>query len=150
MYSDKPEPSGFYISIIIIFIILMVLIPIFTIGPFEQPVFITILLLLLILIPLLIFVALIHAAYNTTYNINNNILEMKCGFMMKGKINIDNITDIKISRFNTKTLGSGFREKGYCNRLTNGLILKTTEGKIYLSPSDNERFQYELNVIMKM
>ena len=124
----------------------MVLIPIFTIGLFEQSVFINILLLLPFFIPLLIFIALIHAAYNTTYTINNNILEMKCGFVIKGKIEIDRITDIKNSRFNIRMLGISYGEKGYCNRFTDGLILNTIKGKIYLSPSDNERFKYELDL----
>ncbi|MBN2411471.1 hypothetical protein JXQ31_07245 [candidate division KSB1 bacterium] len=146
MYTDKPEPSGFYISFCLIFILLLVVFPVFATVTFEGTITLTLLFLLPFLVPLLIFIAMIHAAYNTTYVLNKNILKIKCGFIMKGKIETDKIIDIKNSRFNTKTLGSGFREKGYCNRFTNGLILKTNEGKIYISPSDNERFKYELDL----
>ncbi len=146
MYTDKPEPSGFYVLFCIFFILLLVVIPIAAAGAFGESSPVSLIFSLSYLVPLLIFIAIFHAAYNTTYVIHNDYIEMKCGFIMKGKIKIDKIINIKNSRFNTKTLGRGFRENGYCNRFTNGLLLKTNKEKIYISPSDNERFKYELDL----
>ena len=94
-------------------------------------------------------IPLLHAALATEYRITDDILHMKCGFMFKGAIRIDEIVSVEPVRFHKRLLGCGLgtketRTSGFCNRFANGLIIRTARQTTYVSPSDNNEFLAEL------
>jgi len=88
----------------------------------------------------------IRAAYRTEYAVTEDTVEMQAGLFFHARIPRRNIIAVRPVRFIPRVLGSGIWAKGCCNRMTNGLLIETTEGKVYVSPADIERLRAELGL----
>jgi len=143
---DKPSPSSFFVAMMLSLIFLVTLLPLYTMGFFTDPAVMQPIAIPFFLAPLIIFVLIIHAGYHTEYQLNENTLELRCGWLVKGSYLYKDIEVITPVRFNSRTLGASYRQKGFCNRFTNGLRLHIGKDQIFISPSDNERFQFELQL----
>ena len=144
MQVDKPSPSSFFVAVMLFFIFLVTILPLYTMGFFSNPSVMQPIAIPFFLTPLVIFVLIIHAGYHTEYKLNETGLELRCGWLVKGSYLYKDIEAVIPARFNSRTLGASYRQKGFCNRFTNGLCLHIGKDQIFISPSDNERFQFEL------
>ena len=142
MYTDQPSPGVFLLALLYGLLILLPAI-FLTIYP-TMPLMLTAFIGLLYLIPVIIIAVLLHAAYHVIYTLDDQVLTLKCGIMMNKKLAVRDILSVKKTKFNTRTMGYGYKSSGYCNRMTNGLGLITQNHMYYISPSDVERFRFEL------
>ncbi|HPG38697.1 MAG TPA: PH domain-containing protein [bacterium] len=146
MQVDNPSPSSFFVAVMLFFIFLVTILPLYTMGFFTDPSVMQPIAIPFFLTPLVIFVLIIHAGYHTEYQLNENTLDLRCGWLIKGRYLYKDIEAVTPVRFNSRTLGASYRQKGFCNRFTNGLCLHIGKDKVFISPSDNERFQFELQL----
>lgn len=86
----------------------------------------------------------LHAAYATEYRIADGVLELRCGWIMKKRIALSEIRGVESVKAISRVLGWEPGATGYCNRLSNGLALKTAQGKVFISPSDLAAFHAAL------
>ena len=83
---------------------------------------------------------ILHAAFRTAYTLSGVTLEMRCGFWLRGEIDLEQVERIDAIRALPRVAGKGRSGRAYGNRFNNGLRLITDEGDIYLTPSDPEAF----------
>lgn len=142
MYTDQPSPGIFLLALLYG---LLVMLPVIflTIYP-TMPFMLTLFIGLLYLVPVIIIVVLLHAVYHVSYILDDQSLTMKCGMIMKKRLVIQEIESVKKVKFMHRTLGYSYKSSGYCNRMTNGLRLRTRNREYYISPSDMVRFRFEL------
>lgn len=89
---------------------------------------------------------LMRGAYRIEYIVSGGAVELRCGRLFHETIPAANIVGIQRVRRIPLVLGRGFRARGCCNRMSNGLLLTTTTGRVYVSPSDIGRFCEELGI----
>lgn len=144
MYINKPMPGTGYIVLNIVLIVLFVAIPLF-LWHFHKPrllFFVSIL--VLCLAAVFIFGLFLHAGYHTEYRLSDRTLEMRCGHVFDGKVELNDIRRIRRSGFNWQTLGWAVHLKGYCNRFTNGVRIVTRRHIYFLSPRNPKEFINEV------
>ncbi len=146
MQYDKPSPGVFFIATMLSLMFLVTILPLYTMGFFSDPSVMPPVVIPFFIMPAIIFILLVHAGYHTEYILNEKSLDLKCGWIIKGSIPYQNISAIKPAKFNSRTLGRGYGQKGYCNRFTNGLVLQVGKDQVFISPSDNDRFLFELQI----
>ncbi len=148
MYEDRPRPSGAYVTANVLLILFVAAHPVaflFIFGPGLG---------IYVIIPLVLSLCLyiglvIHAAYRTEYRIANGMLEMKTGIMLREGLSLGEIRCAKRVEFMRRISGRGSRKgeyctRGFCNRFKNGVCMSTTNGDVFVSPTDIERFIAEL------
>lgn len=142
MYNDRPKPSMFYILILITILIVFCL-------PFLIVSFMTNQTVRLYLFPFLILVffifgIFIHAAFNTSYQVKNGNLLIRCGLFFT-RISLSDIRRIHKKRFLGRMIGwNSTFIKGYNNRFTRGLLIMTQKQQIYISPTQPKEFTLTL------
>ena len=150
MYQDRPQPGRGYLR----FCGGLVALPIvvgaaITVGMLRDgaP--------LLVIPPLWVVILLLAAlmlhmrklAARVEYTITDGKLYVRCGWLFQETLPTSSIIAARRVRFIQRVLGWSFTSRGCCNRMTNGLLLVSRfGGKLYLSPSDIERFCAELGV----
>jgi len=144
-YTDKPGPSPAYLILLVVLVIVTgfctLVLP--AIVGDEVP-----LALWLLSCPVfLIMIELVHAAYATEYRIADGILYLRCGWIMRKRIPIEEIQSVEDARFIPRVLDWSPGQLGFCNRFTNGLLLETTKRcGIYVSPEDIDAFRRALHM----
>lgn len=98
----------------------------------------------------LYFIMLIHACFRTEYRINQQVLEMRSGFVSQHAISLSDITAVSRIHGIGRIMGWGPKKKecGFCNRASDGISISTAAGTCYVSPSDPEAFSAALNNAM--
>lgn len=92
-----------------------------------------------------VFIGLVmHAIFNTTYTIDDGVLRIRSGVLLKGQYRLADIHDIGRTPFNNQAFGGALRLKGYCTRFTNGVIFHAAGDIVYLSPNDPAKLIEEL------
>ena len=144
MYHDKPKPGRGYVGfcLMAIFMVLGLAVWITVMLPRDQHLWTGILVVVWAVYALLLLV--IRAAYHTEYVVTAEDIEIRSGVFFHARIPRQNILEARPIRFIPRVLGWGIWSKGCCNRMTNGLALKTTDGKVYVSPTNIQRFLAEI------
>ena len=144
MFSDKPAPGkGYVVFIISVLIFLLAVFAFSSLKAASRSNFVA-LLVVLQLLPLAIFYAIIHAAYHTEYKIMNGFLEMKSGFIIKDKICLDDIDQVKKVNLINRVLGWGPTGKGIANRIKNGLLIKAGRRNVFIRRTHIDQFIEQL------
>lgn len=93
------------------------------------------------------FLMMIHACYRTEYRINQQVLEMRSGFVAQRSVALTDITSVSQINSINRVMGWGTQktERGFCNRSTNGVSITSKVGTYVVSPSDPEAFVAALN-----
>ena len=81
----------------------------------------------------------VYGAIRTEYRLDEENLELRRGNSVRTVV-LDSIESILLVGTNWPALGLGFHSKNFCNRLTGGIRLTTTEGKYYISPTNPHLF----------
>jgi hypothetical protein len=82
----------------------------------------------------------LHAAFRTVYTLCGASLEMRCGYWLRGEIDLEDIERIDLIGALPRVAGKGPSGRAFGNRFNAGLRLVTTQGDIYLTPTDPESF----------
>jgi len=139
MYIDSPKPGFGFISVIIIAIAVMIIIPIaFRRNPANSSAM-AVFIIIVCAGGVIVFGMILHAAFNTTYTIDEEKLRVKNGFFLKGEYSISGIERVDRTGFNFQTFGSALHLRGHCNRFTNGLKIVAADRIVYISPADRDR-----------
>lgn len=135
MFIDRPRPS------VEIFLIVMAIWAFVGLGG---------LLLLRLTGSLLIFVGglsiafvsleIIHGALTTEYRIEGGFLHVRSGWLMNDRIAVRDIVSVDPIKRMTRISGGGSGSMGCCNRLRNGLRLRTSGDTWYVSPDVTKGF----------
>ena len=156
MYCDKPKPSRPYVGICIAFMALMLSLGFILTAMIllaTQPSSLTVMGIILADILLLSICAMFfyfaRLAYRVEYVISADSLILQVGKFFHETIPLASIVGAKRVKFIWRVLGYGGFARGYCNRFTNGLLLKTKRGNVYISPSNNEEFLLSLGLDVK-
>ncbi|MFA6133826.1 MAG: hypothetical protein WC869_07420 [Phycisphaerae bacterium] len=154
MYHDKPAPSRAYVGIclgLILFVLGTAVWLTAVMAHDEQLTSRAFVAAMAVIWPICLvlcaFIAwLTHAACRVEYTLLDGSVELRCGIFFHETIQKRNIIAVRRVRFIPRVLGWGLMARGCCNRMTNGLLLKTTAGRIFISPSNIERFCAELGI----
>lgn len=82
----------------------------------------------------------LHAAYNTVYTLAGGLLTLRCGVWLRGEIALDAVERVEPVIGLPRVAGKGPGGRGFGNRFSNGLRIVTTDGTVYVTPSDPEAF----------
>ncbi len=137
-YTDKPAPG---LGFLALFAGFPALVPISVAVAFSCS-WLSFYVVLLFQVGVVLFV--VHAAFSTKYVIHGGTLLAKSGILPRAEIPLESILSAEKIPWNRNPFGRGRRHgvlvRGYCNRLTNGLRLKTDEGDVCLSPRSVDDF----------
>lgn len=151
VFQDSPKPSNYFVLVNIVLLLLIVApgalcaflslatpwLAVAVIGNFG--------------VLACYFLMMIHACYKTEYRINQQVLEMRSGFIAQRSVALTDITSV--SRINSinRVMGWGPKktERGFCNRSTDGVSITTNGNTYFLSPSNPEVFIVALNGAMQ-
>ncbi|HLA41197.1 MAG TPA: PH domain-containing protein [Candidatus Glassbacteria bacterium] len=144
---DRPTPGGGYVAIIVILVGGALAVSVwqawktYLVNPRTG---------YALAVPALIigtlFFLVLHAAFFTKYRIDSDTLDIKSG-LFRGKLPLTRIREISRSQFNWRVLGWGFRQRGFCNRFTDGVKLITEKESIYASPTNPQLFMSQLRTL---
>lgn len=93
-----------------------------------------------------LFVLMLHAALRTSYRVEGSLLHMRSG-VFRSTVDLRSVRGIERCGFNQRTLGwSMGGSRGFCNRFTNGVRMRSGGDYVFISPSDPEQFVRRLEV----
>ncbi len=140
MYTDHPKPSTAYlmgnITVLLFTSILGVCLPLLSNGPVWLRITEFVLFQALLLIALL----LLHAAFRTEYLLCAHQLHLRSGLFMHETLPVNEIEAACTVPRPFRIIGQGPEDKGFCNRFGNGVLLETSHGAVYISPSSPDEF----------
>lgn len=155
MYHDKPAPShaliGLYVGLMLTVLGVIIRSTVMITKEHELSSMLRVALMGLIIWLICLGVCallawLARSAYHVEYIVSEGSVELRYGRIFHETIQVRSIISIRRVWLIPRVLGWGFGGRGCCNRMTCGLLLKTTMGRVYISPADIERFCAELGI----
>lgn len=141
---DTPRPSRGYLAACcaLVFVFPAVLLALVASG--LVPTQAQVILLIASVVPFVLICALlgmaVRAATSTIYMIRGGRLELACGKLARGTVDLSDITAVEPVDVVTRTVGWHDGSGSFCNRFTAGLRVRTSHGVVYLTPTDPRRF----------
>lgn len=143
-FCDRPKPSPAYV--VLLSILLLVVLLFARTFPLLGERMADTLLIVAYAIPVLLLLELLHAAFATEYRIAEGVLFLRCGWMLRKRIPLAEIQAVSPLPTISRVLGWSPGEWGFCNRMRNGLALKTAKTWVFISPTDPEAFRAQLRL----
>ncbi len=88
---------------------------------------------------------LVHAAFDTRYEIAGGMLRVRSGFVFRKTVPLADITGMERVQVISRVVGWGARRFGACNRMADGVRLEFSGGALFVSPVDCETFMAALD-----
>lgn len=144
MYVDEPAAGFGFVALNIVTMLILVALPIVFYRRLAGNAGLVALVVIACAGGVVLIGLVMHAIFDTVYTIDEEVLGVRCGVLLKGEYRLDDIHDIGRVSFNNQAFGSALHLKGYCTRFTDGVTFHAAGEKVYLSPKDPGRFIAEL------
>ena len=144
MFIDRPEPGTAYVVFLALTVLGLLAVPLilWNIKPMRPAV----------LIPVgvvsvagaVVLALFLMAGFDTEYVIDDQHIRIRNGLIQKTTVELETIESVEKEPLIRQPIGFTFKWKGYCNRWTNGISIRTAKRVIFLSPADVDRFIEEI------